>query len=147
MQCVPTAAAWARQQRLLFLGGGYFGRLIYQWSRRCSDDFITCREFLLFLLCSYYVQRPGSTSAVCSLFTLTCLQPRFPQWQARKGYGGRLSELRISFALKIVLHVFIPLCVCVPWNTCRSEGTTWRGCFSPAVRNGAQATRLGGSSH
>lgn len=39
------------QQRLLFfLRDGYFGRLIYQWSRCCSNDFITCKEFLLFFL-------------------------------------------------------------------------------------------------
>lgn len=46
MRCALSAATWARQQRLLmFLRGGYFGRLIYQWSRWCPNEFITCKEF------------------------------------------------------------------------------------------------------
>lgn len=112
MRCALAAATWARQQRLLmFLRGGYFGRLIYQWSRWCPNEFITCKEFA----CS-------SPQCLCALArehvrvwmlrrsrTLPALLPTVP---VTVGLRGVCQNWDFSFlGLKFVLHSLISWCV------------------------------------
>lgn len=123
MRCVPSAATWAKQQRLLlFLRDGYFGRLIYQWSRWCTDDeLITCREFLL--LFTTVTTCPGlvSTSVFWYFITPTCFQALLRTVPVTVGLRGRLPEMVLIWCRVYIIHLSIPVCVRVPWNTRRGR--------------------------
>lgn len=117
VRAVPTAETWAKQQRLLlFLRGGYFGRLIYQWSRWRSNEFITCKEFLLFSLAVTMCNGPEHVSILISPHSYLPFLALLPTVTGTVGLWGRLSERGIFFPLKIVLHLFLPLCACVLWR-------------------------------